>query len=105
MAEFLDSIEVCSDCGGLLRRGEAPPGPVLEYRELVTIYETTNQIQAHLIRGLLEQNDVPVYISGESLQGALGELPPTMPFIRVQVPIEQAGWARELIEGQRGSPE
>jgi hypothetical protein len=105
IAEFTDSVELCSDCGSELRHGEGPPEPLVEYRELQTIYETSNHVQAHLIRSLLEQDDIPVHISGESLEGAIGELPPTMLFIRVQVPVEQAQRAREIVLQSEALPE
>lgn len=97
-AEFLDSVEVCSDCGSLLRDGEAPPEaePAVEYRELITVYETNDQVQAHIIRCLLEAQQIPVHIGGEALQGAMGEIPLTMLSIRVQVPVEHARQAREI---------
>jgi hypothetical protein len=100
VAEFLDTVEFCSDCGTSLRQGEAPPKPAKPapaYRELETVYETSDRIQAHLIRSLLEQDEIAVHVAGESLHGALGELPPTMPYVRVQVPPEHVERARRLI--------
>ena len=105
VAEFTDSAEVCSDCGSELRNGEAPPEPLVEYRDLQTIYETSNQIHAHLMKSLLEEHDIPVHISGDSLQGALGELPPTMLFLRLQVPVEDAQRARQIALEGKALPE
>ena len=85
VAEYVDGIEVCSDCGSPLRHGAAPQMPPPEYRELEAVYETSSQIQAYLIRSILEGGDLTVHVAGEALQGALGELPPTMPSLRVQV--------------------
>lgn len=39
------------------------------------IYEAENIIDAHLVKGVLEQAGLPVYIRGEYLTGAIGELP------------------------------
>jgi hypothetical protein len=100
VAEFLDTIEVCPHCGNRLRHGEAPPMPRPTYRGLETVYETSDRIQAHLIRSLLEQDDIAAHIAGEPLQGALGELPPTMPSIRVQVAPEHVERARGLISSE-----
>ena len=99
VAEFLDTVEFCSDCGTRLLHGEAspPPRPLRTYRELETVYETADRIQAHLIRSLLEQDDIVVHVAGESLHGVLGEVPPTMLYMRVQVPPEQVERARRLI--------
>ena len=105
IAEFTNSVEICSDCGSGLRHGEVPPEPLVEYLELQTIYETSNQIQAHLIKSVLEQHEISAHIIGESLQGAVGEIPPTMLFIRLQVPLEDAQRAREIVLQTEASPE
>lgn len=39
------------------------------------VYEAENIIDAHLVKGVLEQAGLPVYIRGEYLTGAIGELP------------------------------
>ena len=95
----MNSATVCSDCGAQLELGDAPSVPATApvYQELETIYETSNQIQAQLIRSLLEQASISAHISGESLQGALGELPPTMLYLRIQVPVEEAERARAIV--------
>ena len=105
ISEFTNSVEICSDCGSELRLGEVPPEPLVEYLELQTIYETSNQIHAHLIKSVLEQNGISANIIGESLQGAIGELPPTMLYIRLQVPLEEAQRAREIVLKSEASPE
>jgi len=95
-SEFLDVVEVCSDCGAFLVVGEPPPPPQLEYQELATVYETNDRVQAHLIRSVLEDAGVPAHVSGDALQGALGEIPVTMLAVRVQVPLEHADRARKI---------
>lgn len=108
-AEFLDSIEICAKCGSRLFHGEAPATLRPTYRELETVYETADRIQAHLFRSLLEQDEIPAHVAGEPLQGALGELPPTMPSMRVQVAPEHVERARGLISrhdnARRGVPD
>lgn len=96
-AEFVDAIETCSDCGARLEPGEAPEASRPEYLELVTVYETSDQPRAHLIRGLLAESGIDAHVGGDSLQGAMGELPITMLSIRVQVPPDDAARAREMI--------
>jgi hypothetical protein len=95
-SEFLDAVRVCSDCGSALLPGEAPPPPRVEYRELRTVYETSDRLQAHLIRSVLEDAGIPAHVGGDALQGAMGELPLTMLSIRVQVAPEHAEQAREI---------
>ena len=95
-AEFVDAIEVCSDCGASLAAGDASPAAPPTRDELVTIYQTNDQVQAHLVRFRIEEAGIPVHIAGESLQGAMGELPLMMLSIRVQVPASAALEARRI---------
>lgn len=39
------------------------------------VFNTDNVIEAHLVKGLLEQAKIGVLLKGEALQGALGEIP------------------------------
>ncbi len=97
-SEFLDEIAVCSDCGMALAHGESRevgPGPPI-FRELVTIYRVGDTLRAHLLKGVLEDQGIPVSIVGESLMGAVGELPMTMLEIEIQVSPERAVQAREI---------
>ncbi len=103
-AEYRDDIESCSDCGGALVGGEAPSVEV-GFRPLVSIYRAENAIQAHLIKAILEDEEIPVEIKGESLNSALGELPVTVIEVEVLVPPEHRERARELalqFERERG---
>jgi hypothetical protein len=57
-----------------------------------------------MIRAALELEDIPVYIAGEALMGAVGELPATMLQVEVQVPPEFAERAREIaLQCEKGS--
>ena len=96
ISEFLDAKETCTDCGAPLAPGEAPQPELPTFRELVTIYKAADGIQAHLIRNALEAEGISVFIRGEALMGAMGELPVTMLDVEVQVSPEFAARAREL---------
>ena len=39
------------------------------------VYQAENSIDAHLVRGVLEQHGIPAYVFGDYLAGAAGELP------------------------------
>jgi len=41
---------------------------------LIKIFTAKNSLEANIVKGMLEANDVPAYIEGEYLQGAIGEL-------------------------------
>ncbi len=73
---------------------------------LIAIYEAETSVDAHLLRGLLEQRGVPAHVVGEYLQGGVGELP-AFGLVRVLVAEEHAGEAREVVEafeaGKSGS--
>ena len=42
---------------------------------MIKIYDASNSLEANLLKGILEQEGVDAHISGEYLQGGLGELP------------------------------
>ena len=96
IAEFLDSIDICSDCGSELVPGPAPQASWTEPRELATIYSTDSGVNAHILKSVLEAQGIPVVIVGEPLGAAIGELPIPFGQILVQVPPEHSTRAREL---------
>lgn len=63
---------------------------------MIRIYEADSSIDAHLLRGLLEQRGIPVHIVGEHLLGAMGDLP-AHGLIGVLVPEEHAQEARAVV--------
>ena len=38
------------------------------------VFTAKNSIEANIVKGMLEANDISAYIEGEYLQGAIGEL-------------------------------
>lgn len=42
---------------------------------MVKLYGAEDTIEAHLLKHMLEQQQIPVFITGEHLEGAAGELP------------------------------
>ena len=58
---------------------------------LVEIYSAETTTDAHLIKGLLEQQGIDAFVSGHYLQGAFGELPVIN---MIQVMVEQADFSR-----------
>jgi hypothetical protein len=39
------------------------------------LYEAANTIEANLLKGLLEQEGIEIFVNGEYLTGGIGELP------------------------------
>lgn len=66
------------------------------------VYEPENLIEAHLIKGLLEQAGIDAFVRGEYLSGAIGELP-AMGLIAVMVADEDLGAARDVIADWRSA--
>lgn len=97
-AEYVDTVELCVDCGSRLVQGEAhpEPPPPLEYLELCTVFIASDVVQGHLVRSVLEAEGIPVFLKGEGLRSAVGELPPNVMQIEVQVPIEREDEGRAL---------
>lgn len=98
VAEYVDRLPACIDCGTRLAPGLAPPDPeiALEYVDLRTIFIAANPVQGHLLAGVLEAEGIPAHLKGEMLPGAVGELPADVLAMEVQVPIERADRAREI---------
>jgi len=98
VAEFRDRVESCLDCGSALVRGERPGAlePAVEFVELVTIFIASDLSQGQVVASAIEAAGIPVFVKGELLQGAVGELPPAVSQVEVQVPIERAEFAREI---------
>ena len=108
VAEFVDALLECIDCGARLQpgRGESDPELGLEYNALETVFIAANSTEGHVVAGAVEAEGIPVYIKGEMLGGAVGELSALDLLVEIQVPIERAGEARELVmrfEGGRGA--
>ncbi len=60
------------------------------------VYHASNSLQAHIIRGLLEQLDILAYVHGEHLQSGVGEMP-TMGLVTVVVDDAHYQSARNII--------
>lgn len=43
---------------------------------MLCIYNASDLIEANIVKGLLEQQHIEVYVSGFYLQGGVGEIPP-----------------------------
>ncbi|HEV7779390.1 MAG TPA: DUF2007 domain-containing protein [Luteibacter sp.] len=60
------------------------------------IYHAQSLIDAHLVRDALEQAEIPAFVSGEFLTGAVGQLP-ALDFVAVMVPESCAAAAEGVI--------
>ncbi len=60
------------------------------------IYRAENLFDAHLVKDALEAGEIPAFISGEYLTGAVGQLP-AMDYIAVMVPESSVSMAQAIV--------
>lgn len=66
------------------------------------IYHADNVVDAHLVKDALEHAEIPAFVTGEYLTGAIGQLP-AMDYIAVMVPessLPQAGVVVREVEAR-----
>lgn len=66
--------------------------------ELMRVYRAANAIEAHLLKGMLEQSGIQVWLAGECLAAGVGELPANVIEVELRVRRRDAAAARRLIE-------
>jgi hypothetical protein len=93
-------MSVCVDCGGRLVAGCAVADPDrepgLEYNDLRTVFIANSVVQGQVVASTIEAAGIPVYVKGEMLQAAVGELAADVGQVEVQVPIDRVERAREI---------
>lgn len=63
---------------------------------MIIVYHAASTLDAHMIKGLLEQYKIRAYIQGEYLQGGMGELP-TIGLVTVSVDNEYQAEACNIV--------
>jgi hypothetical protein len=61
-----------------------------------TVYEAADHVEGHIIIGLLQSRDIPCWLNGHYLQGAVGEIP-VMGLTTIQVENAWTNQAMKLI--------
>lgn len=64
---------------------------------MIRIFEASNSLEAHIVKGLLEQHNIFARVQGEYLQSGAGELP-AFGQVGVEVNNDDAVAARQIIE-------
>ena len=64
---------------------------------MISVYEASSGLEAHMVANLLEQAGIVVHIDGEYLQGGMGILP-AMDMVRVLVNEADMDRARKVID-------
>lgn len=69
---------------------------------MIEVYRSSDYIEGQLLKGLMEQEGMQVFLTGTALQGGLGEVP-VMGHISISVNEVDHQRAREIIEAyERG---
>ena len=79
--------------GAAPEESSEPPG----YTDYATVYIAADTVQAHVVASVLRSEEIEVYLKGEVLSSAIGELPMTVKQVEVQVPTEDRERARGLV--------
>ncbi len=64
---------------------------------MITVYNAANSIEAHLIKNLLEQQEIVAYVFGDYLQGGVGEIP-AIGLVTVNVSDSDYAKAKEVVD-------
>lgn len=65
------------------------------------VYRAVSLIDAHLVKHALESEQIPAFISGEYLTGAVGQLP-AMDYVAVMVPESTVAAAEAVVHVMEG---
>ena len=68
-SEYVEGTEVCEDCGAKLV-AELPPKkePTPKHQDLKDVWHAQGEMEAQMIRALLESNNVESMLSGEAVR-------------------------------------
>jgi len=69
----------------------------MRVNNMVNVFDAANSLEANVIKNLLETEGIEAFISGEYLQGGIGELP-AFGLVRVIVSNENEDKARDIIQ-------
>jgi len=64
---------------------------------MIKVYDANNSIEANLLKNILEQEGITVFINGEYLQGGIGELP-AIGLISILVEEQDTRNAKKIIQ-------
>ena len=95
--EYRDGFAECSDCHVPLLTGTPPQKTADPALGLVVVLETNDQIQLALVRGLLEEADIPYFVLGQIAMLVAGVDGLLNKWVGVQVPRDREAEARELL--------
>jgi hypothetical protein len=96
-AEYRDGFTECSDCRIPLLAGTPPPSAFDPALDLVVVLETNDGVQVAMVKGMLEDAEIPFFLLGQ-IATLVQDIDPFLKkWIRVQVPRDREAEARELL--------
>lgn len=102
-SEYIEGTLTCEDCGErLVERLPEPASEPAGASELVEVHRTQGEIDAQLVRSLLESNGIEAMLSGESLRLTHGFTVDGLAEVRILVRGEDAKRASEVIASMEG---
>jgi uncharacterized OB-fold protein len=100
-SEYIDGVTTCEDCGSALVEERPAPEP-REAGQFVEIWKTQGEMDAQLIRALLESHGINVLFRGEALRLTHGLTVDGLAEVRILVPADQAKRSREILSMSEG---
>lgn len=101
-SEYVEGTLVCEDCGGKLTE-TLPPEPVGEGDgDLVEIWHAQGEMDAQLIRSLLDSNGITAMLSGEALRLTHGFTVDGLAEVKILVRAEDAKRACDIVSSLEG---
>jgi predicted amidophosphoribosyltransferase len=101
-SEYVEGTKVCEDCGETLTETLPTPAVRPGDGDLVEIWHTQGEMDAQLMRSLLESNGIQSIFSGESLRLTHGFTVDGLAEVRILVREEDAKRACEVIASLEG---
>ncbi|UCG52566.1 MAG: DUF2007 domain-containing protein [Candidatus Latescibacterota bacterium] len=101
--EYVDGTPVCDDCGVELVPKLSPAREEMrDDSELVEVWRTQGEVEAQLIRSLLESHGIVSMFSGESLRLTHGFTVDGLALVKILVRPEDAKRACDIIASSEG---
>lgn len=101
--EFVEGTTICEDCGvSLVAELPEGGGRPSDVEKLIEVWRTQGEVDAQIVRSLLESNGIPSMLSGESLRLTHGFTVDGLALVKILVRPRDARRACDIIEAIEG---
>ena len=101
-SEYVEGTQVCEDCGQTLIQVLPPEREPEKKSNLVEVWHTQGEVDAQLVRSLLDSNGIESMLSGESLRLTHGFTVDGLAEVKILVREEDAKRACDVIASLNG---